>query len=271
MRVLYLFFTTILTLTCSTVSYAEEENAPLSSREHFLHTQRILNSMTPEEELEVYDQHKKNVRSKYKELTISDELREIIRNSSSYMDFTTTDPATGLDPCEDRAIRVGGEDGAHLGFDKDLDDLCKKILQLYGERERETHQPSLITFNFNGNYTVSYHDTQIDFSTLYISKNDNGYVGIYIGNHSGFPLEKLAPENEIKESKVKNKTVIEEYAGNKLIRKQVRIETGNDYPAEITAWTMGALKGHELDEALGILDSLDRKLFNEDVKSAEDK
>ncbi len=227
-----------------------------------LKSHHFLSNMTEEEKRKIYEDHKKNVSSKYPEETpeIKKKRKTLIQSTYSKEVFSTTDPVSGRDPCEDRAITVDGEEGPLLGYDPNLDQLCKEIMQISFEEESKTSRPSFISLDIPGGYKFTYQDTQIDFNTITISKNNVSFVGLYIGNHSGFPLEKLSPENTTKEIKKDEKTIIEEWAEGELVRKQVQILTGNDFPAEMTAFTIGGLKKDELKEAFQMIDSFEREL-----------
>ncbi|MCB1839254.1 MAG: hypothetical protein KDI61_03175 [Alphaproteobacteria bacterium] len=239
--------------------------------EKTLKEEQILKNLTEEEKAKIYEDHKKNVSSKYPEETpeIKEKRKTLIQSTYSRDVFSTVDPISGRDPCEDRDIKVGDKDDPfHFDFDPKLDQLCQEIMQIMFNEEGKRSSPSFISLNIVGGYKFTYNDTQIDFNTIYITKNNITYVGVYIGNHAGFPLEKLSPENTTKEIKKGKKTTIEEWAGKQLVRKQVRIETGNDFPAEFTAWTAGDLNKEQLKEAIEIIDSFNREL--PDDKSHKD-
>lgn len=228
-----------------------------------LKNHHFLSNMTEEEKKKVYEDHKKNISSKYPEETpeIKKKRKSLIQSTYSRDVFSTVDPISGRDPCEDREIKMGAEDDPfNFDFDPKLDQLCDEILQIITEEGGKTSKPSFISLDIPGGYKFTYNDTQIDFNTIYISRNNVSYVGIYIGNHSGFPLEKLSPENTTKQIKTAKKTIIEEWAEGELVRKQVQILTGNDFPAEMTAFTIEGLNKDQLKEALQMVDSFEREL-----------
>ena len=198
-------------------------------------------------------------------------------------DFELEDLEIKNDPCDEYLpITQNNKKMYELGTNPDFEEQCKQyLLKTHAEyreslvtmknwknAQKETGNdtasyPYSFSFKTSRKYTITLYIPMIDFYIMYINRDNKTFAGIYIGNHANFPLEKLSPENTFKNIKDENKTIVEEYSGKTLVRKQVKIETGNGFPAEIAAWTNDDLNAKEFKEAISILNSLDQQTFRE--------
>jgi len=96
-----------------------------------------------------------------------------------------------------------------------------------------------------------------DFELYTISKGNQSYVIIYIGNQPDFPKKIFSDSRQIVDVNTINRTIISEWKNNKLIGKQVKINlaTPGGWPSSIHAWTT-QIAPAKMMVAARILDSL---------------
>jgi len=88
------------------------------------------------------------------------------------------------------------------------------------------------TIDVPGDIKVTKQAPVEDFELISFSRDKKVILTVYVGNHPSFPTAAMkGSKNEIRESKLLNAYIVTEWKGVTLLRKEIRIRLGREWPA----------------------------------------